>query len=106
MSSFRGLKKSVVKKIIKFKEPNVYLDGLIILATKNIKIIEVEHHVRKHGKSNYTLKKLFVLWSNMILNFSFFPLRFASFFGLILKIFVKIFRKKNKDPQYKIFKII
>ena len=56
MSSFRGLNKKIVLEIIKFKDPNVYLDGLIIKTTKNIGIITVEHHERFKGESNYDLK--------------------------------------------------
>ena len=72
MSSFRGINKKIVKEIINYKGPNVYLDGLIIKSTKNIGMIEVDHFARRIGESNYTLKKLFLLWSNMVLNFSFF----------------------------------
>lgn len=102
MSSFRGLKKNVVTKIIKFKDPDVYLDGLIIRSTKKIGMITVEHHARLSGDSNYDLRKLLILWSNMLINFKFFPLRFASFPGSILKFIIKIFRKKNKKLQYRI----
>lgn len=102
MSSFRGLKKNVVAEIIKFKNPDVYLDGLIIRSTKKIGMITVEHHARLSGDSNYDLRKLLILWSNMLLNFKFFPLRFASFPGSILKFIIKIFRKKNKKLQYRI----
>jgi len=102
MSSFRGLKKKVVLNIIKFKKPDVYIDGLILRSTKNIAMITVDHNARKSGSSNYTLKKLFILWSNMIIDFSFYPLRFASVFGLILKFFITVIRKKNVKPQYEI----
>ena len=106
MSSFRGLKKDIVLKIIKFKKPDVYIDGLIIGLTKNIEMITVDHHARKKGESNYTLKKLFILWSNMLINFSFFPFRASSMFGIILKLLVKLVRKKNIKPQYEISEII
>ncbi len=106
MSSFRGLKKDIVLKIIKFKKPDVYIDGLIIGLTKNIEMITVDHHARKKGESNYTLKKLFILWSNMLINFSFFPFRSSSMFGIILKLLVKLVRKKNIKPQYEISEII
>ena len=105
MSSYRGMVKDVKSKIIQFKDPNVYIDGLIINYTKNICMITVDHHARKFGESNYNFKKLLILWSNMILNFSFLPFRLASFFGIMLKIIIKIFRKKNKRPQFKILEI-
>ena len=101
MSSFRGINKKIVKEIINYKGPNVYLDGLIIKSTKNIGMIEVDHFARRIGESNYTLKKLFLLWSNMVLNFSFLPFRPVSIFGLIIFI-IKIFRKQNNKSQFKI----
>ena len=106
MSSFRGLKKDIVLEIIKFKKPDVYIDGLIINLAKNIEMITVEHHARKKGESNYTLKKLLILWSNMLMNFSFFPFKTSSIFGIVLKFFVKLVRKKNIKPQYEISEII
>tara|TARA_B100000575_G_C23136402_1_gene660287 strand:+ start:1329 stop:2105 length:777 start_codon:yes stop_codon:yes gene_type:complete len=106
MSSFRGLSREIVLEIIKFKGSNVYLDGLIIQSTKNIGMITVDHHARKKGASNYTFKKLLVLWSNMIMNFSFLPFRPASLIGISLKFFIKLFRKDNKKKQYEILEQI
>ena len=102
MSSFRGLNKKVVKQVSKFKKSNVYIDGLILKSTKNIGMITIEHYERKFGESNYNIKKLLILWSNMVLNFSFKPFRFASIFGIVLKFIILIFRKKNKIPQFEI----
>ena len=102
MSSFRGLKQNIVKQIIDFKGPNVYLDSLILKATKKIGMITVDHYARKIGDSNYTFKKLLLLWSNMVLNFSFFPFRFASILCAVLKYTVKAFRKNSKKLQYEI----
>ena len=68
-------------------------------------MINVDHHARKFGESNYNLKKLLILWSNMILNFSFLPFRSASILGLSLKIIIKLIRKKNKKKQFSILEI-
>ena len=102
MSSFRGIRKNIIKKIINYKKPDIYLDGIIINSTKNIGMISVDHYARKFGESNYDLKRLLKLWSNMVLNFSFYPIRFGSFFGILLKFLVKILRKKNTRPQFEI----
>lgn len=106
MSSYRGLRRFIIDDIIKYKDPEVYIDGLILSSTNNIKMITVDHHPRKEGKSNYDLKKLLILWSNMLINFSFFPIRIVSPFGILLKYFVKIFRKKTLKPQYEIIEIL
>ena len=102
MSSFRGIKKNIVLKIIENKNPSVYLDGLILKSTKNIGMITVDHNPRLKGESNYTFKKLLILWSNMLLDFSFTPLRLASIFGIILKLIIKMVRFNRKKIQYKI----
>ena len=65
-------------------------------------MITVNHNNRLKGESSYTFKKLLILWSNMVINFSFYPLRIASFFGIILQFLVKLIRKKNKKIQYSI----
>ena len=105
MSSYRGMVKKIQLQIIQFKKSDVYIDGLIINSTKNIGMINVDHHARKLGESNYNLKKLLILWSNMILNFSFQPFRMASIFGIILKLITKLIRKKNNKKQFEILEI-
>jgi undecaprenyl-phosphate 4-deoxy-4-formamido-L-arabinose transferase len=102
MSSFRGLNKNIVLKIIDNKEPNVYIDSLILSSSKKVGMITVEHDARHKGESNYTFKKLLILWSNMVINFSFYPIRIASIFGIILKILIKFFRNKDNKNQFKI----
>ena len=61
MSSYRGMNSKIKFKVIKFKNPDVYIDGLIINSAKNIGMISVDHHARKYGESNYNLKKLLLL---------------------------------------------
>ena len=106
MSSFRGLNKKIVNKITSFKGTDVYIDGLIIKFTKDIGMITVDHHARKKGESNYDLRRLLILWSNMVINFSFYPFRMSSIFGITLKLLIKLIRKKNKKTQYKIIEKI
>ena len=90
-SSFKGIKKKIVIEIIKSKKNEVFLDWLIINATKKIKMIDVEHQKRLSGKTNYGLKKLLLLWTSMILNVPLNPKRFSFFLLIILKIFIGIF---------------
>ena len=69
-------------------------------------MITVDHHARKKGESNYDLRRLLILWSNMVINFSFYPFRMSSIFGIILKLLIKFIRKKNIRAQYKIIEKI
>lgn len=106
MSSFRGFTNEIKQNLVKFKGNDVYLDGLIIKNAKKITMITIDHQERKIGESNYNFKKLFILWSNMILNFSFLPFRTASIFGFTLKLFIKVLRKKNEKLQFSVKEII
>lgn len=100
-SSYKGFKDTIVKKIIKYKKSNVYIDGLILNSTRNISMISVPHYHRLEGKSNYNLYKLFRLWCNMTENFPTKPIRFATFFGLFLKSVIIFFKKNSKyTKQY------
>lgn len=84
LSSFKLIQKDVVKEIIRYKGPNPYIDGLLLKITNNIGVVEVEHHDRKTGKSNYTFAKLFKLYMNMFINHSIRPIRFITFLGVFI----------------------
>ena len=83
LSSFKALNRFMVNEILKYNLLYPYIDGLILNTTSNIGTFRVEHREREHGKSGYTLKKLFVLWLNMFTNFSIFPLRIATGIGFL-----------------------
>ena len=83
LCSFKIMRKCLVKEVIKYDGPYPYIDGLIFRSTRNIGAAEVAHEERQTGRSGYTLVKLIVLWSNMFVNFSLFPLRISTFIGLL-----------------------
>ncbi|MBT3586685.1 MAG: glycosyltransferase family 2 protein [Halobacteriovoraceae bacterium] len=83
LSSFRIISKQLKDEIIRYAGPFPYIDGLILRSTNKIGTIEVEHHDRNVGQSNYTIVKLIRLWSYMFLNFSAYPLRMASILGMV-----------------------
>lgn len=84
-SSFWIIRKFVRDNIIKYTGYSTYLQGLFLRTTRNISSIPVEHFQRKVGKSNYTIKKLIGLWSN-IMGFSIVPLRAAAIMGNIFSV--------------------
>lgn len=103
-SSFKGIKKKVVKKMILFKEKDSFLDWLVFANATKVTIIDVEHQERHSGNTTYSLVKLLYLWSSMIMIV---PLktRLSTFIPLaILKILVKICylfsNKKINTEQY------
>lgn len=84
LSSFRGLRRELVDRIIAYGGPYPYIDGLILGATNRIDRLQVIHDERAGGQSGYTLRKLVRLWMNMFFNFSIMPLRLASLMGVAL----------------------
>lgn len=86
LSSFKSLNRFVINQIIAYNLPFPYIDGLILQTTDNIGKLKVEHSARQAGKSQYTPKKLILLWLNMFTNFSVIPLRIATFLGFIFSV--------------------
>lgn len=82
LSSFKIMSRLVVDSLAAYQAPFPYLDGMILEATQRIGQVEVEHRERKTGRSGYTLRKLFRLWTNMFLGYSIAPLRWATLAGL------------------------
>jgi undecaprenyl-phosphate 4-deoxy-4-formamido-L-arabinose transferase len=100
LCSFRGMRRALVDRIIRYTGPYPYVDGLILGATNRIDRILVDHNERADGESGYTMRKLVRLWMNMFFNFSIMPLRLSSVLGasmtvvgllVILAIFVEHF---------------
>jgi undecaprenyl-phosphate 4-deoxy-4-formamido-L-arabinose transferase len=81
LSSFRCMSALVVREVTRYAGPYPYVDGLIMQVTQRIDSIEVAHLPRAEGRSNYTLKRLVLLWLNLATNFSVVPLRLAIFAG-------------------------
>lgn len=86
LSSFKVMNRFVVDEITQYSGSFPYIDGLILRATSNLGQIEVEHREREDAGSNYTMRRLFLLWMNMFLNFSIIPLRLAAVLGVITSV--------------------
>lgn len=77
------MRRFVCEEIIKSRSRYTNLRGLFLRSTNRITDVFIEHFDRENGKSTYTLKKLFFLWSSF-LNYSLKPLRLVFFCGLML----------------------
>src|SRR6516225_10140759 len=84
LSSFRCMSAFVVREIARYEGPFPYVDGLILQVTQSLARLEVQHLPRKHGGSNYTLRRLLRLWMSMFVNFSVMPLRISTMAGFVL----------------------
>lgn len=81
LSPFKIINGDVVKEMCKLNNLFPYIDGLIFQITKNITQINIEHHKREYGKSNFTLIKSIQVFLRMMLGFSVLPLDLASYTG-------------------------
>ncbi len=86
LSSFRCMKRFVVNEVVKYSGPHPYIDGIILDVTQSVSAIEVENPARVHGKSNYTMTRLFSLWLSIVMNHSLVPLRVGLFVGAALSV--------------------
>lgn len=84
-SSFWIIKKFVRDYVIQYKSQYTHLQGLFLRTTRNISSVPVKHFEREVGTSNYTLKKLIGLWSN-IMGYSIVPLRLATYCGYLFSL--------------------
>jgi glycosyltransferase involved in cell wall biosynthesis len=91
LSPFKAISRNICNLIICYDGPYPYVDGLILLHTDSINVIDVEHQERYCGKSNYSFRKSLSLWIMMATGFSVKPLRLATFFGFYISIAAFLF---------------
>lgn len=84
LSPYRAMRAEIVRDILRYRGPYVYVDGLLLSVTRNIGTVDVEHHDRFAGDSGYSLRKSISLWLKMATSFSIVPLRLTSFAGLTI----------------------
>ncbi len=85
-TSFRIIKRQLVKSILSYNKNFTYVDGLLAWNTRRIDTIFVEHHARSSGRSGYSISRLIVLALNLFTNFSLFPLQLVSVLGICVAI--------------------
>jgi undecaprenyl-phosphate 4-deoxy-4-formamido-L-arabinose transferase len=87
LSSFRCMSAFAVQQVTRYAGPYPYVDGLLMQVTQRLTSIEVRHLPRAEGRSNYTLKRLVLLWLNLATSFSVLPLRLAMLAGVAMGAF-------------------
>lgn len=86
-TTFRAIRRHLVRSVLFYDLNFTYLDGLLAWCTGRIGAIDVEHHDRAQGQSSYNLRKLLLLALNLYTNFSLLPLQMVSLFGLVTALF-------------------
>jgi glycosyltransferase involved in cell wall biosynthesis len=86
LSSFRIMRKEIVRHILSYEKSFTFIDGVIAWFTSRIGNIDVAHERRAVGRSGYSFAKLFALAINMATNFSLGPLQVASLMGTLFSL--------------------
>lgn len=95
-STFNIINSELVEEITKYKGASPYIQGLILRSTNNYGQVQVEHHSRTDGRSNYSIRKLVKLWFDILINFSTKPLKLVtSLGGLMLILSIILFVSKE-----------
>ena len=86
-SSYCVMRRYVCENMMQYHAQYSHLQGLVLrtVSADRIASVPIEHFERAYGKSNYTLKKLIGLWSN-IAGFSVVPLQIAKRCGIAISI--------------------
>lgn len=87
VSAFRVFRTEVRNAFADYRSPFVSIDVLLTWGTTKFDAIEVQHHARQAGVSNYTFRKLVAHAFNMMTGFSAVPLQFASLMGFVFTFF-------------------
>lgn len=86
ISSFLAMRGDVVDKIVRYTGPFPYLSGHLFRITHSGVNIEVPYEPRRHGRSQYRLRRLIRLWLAGVTNNSILPLRLATYSGFTMAI--------------------
>lgn len=87
ISSFRAFRTQIREGFSGELGPHVSLDALLTWSTSRFSTLEVEHHARRVGKSNYSFTKLVRFMLDTATSYSTRPLRLATTLGFITTLF-------------------
>jgi undecaprenyl-phosphate 4-deoxy-4-formamido-L-arabinose transferase len=93
LSSYRAMTRRAASVLGTYRGVQTYLPALFfgLVPHERIANVDVAHDPRRHGASNYTLRKLLKLTSYLLINHSSIPLRLASALGLLTSVASAVF---------------
>src|SRR5690606_523133 len=87
VSALRVFRTKIREAFANYQGPFVSIDVLLTWGTARFAAVTVRHESRRHGVSNYTVRRLVTHALNMMTGFSVLPLQIASLMGFGLAIF-------------------
>lgn len=85
-SEYRLLSSRAVENLLKFKEVNLFLRGMVPLLGLKSSCVSFERHKRSAGETHYSVGKLLALAFEGITSFSIKPIRLISLLGVLLMV--------------------
>jgi undecaprenyl-phosphate 4-deoxy-4-formamido-L-arabinose transferase len=82
LSPYKVLRREVAELICRYDGPEPYVDGLLFQVTSRFGQVEVEHHPRYAGRSNYNFIRSVAVWARLATGHSVRPLRLVTWCGL------------------------
>ena len=86
LSSYMAMSPLAVEALKKYKSPFPAIGEYLSHVICRYANVDMDHHERIAGKSNYTLAKLLRMWFTGFTNFSTVPLHIASFIGSLFAV--------------------
>ncbi len=77
-TSFRAARRPVVENVCRMSGVYPYVTAMLLSHASNQVNVEVRHDPRRHGASNYNLRRSLRLAANLILNYSSWPLHLVG----------------------------
>jgi len=87
LTSFRAIRQPVVSSVSQMGGAFPYITAMLFSNASKYINVPVRHEPRKFGKSNYNLKRSFLLAANLVLNYSSYPLNFIAMACLAALVF-------------------
>ncbi len=93
LSSYRAMTRRAADALGTYRGVQTYLPALFfgLIPRDRIANVDVSHDERRHGASNYTLRKLLKLTSYLLINHSSLPLRMTSALGFLTSVASVVF---------------
>lgn len=83
LSNFRIIRKDVVDRVCAYRASYPYIPGLVVMFSSQRTNVLVEHNRREIGHSNYNIWRIAKLVSEILFNYSSYPLRLVAGIGLL-----------------------
>ncbi len=84
MSSFRLIRRVIIETMVRARTPYPFIPALLFHASRDVVGVTLPHHSRQFGGTNYTLRRLVRVFSNLIINNSSFLLRIVGHLGIAI----------------------